>query len=385
MDLQELLAELHTKIGGDGASLKGAPGDDGKGAREPSAYVGENGDVATVLKAVAEGRIAFGNRAGGAGGIGVPGSPAVGKGFRPGHWSDPVAKAVQGDLKSLTTGTVTVPAISSGLVAMGDRALRILDLMPVDTLDGTDSFGFLRETKREHKAKETAPGTLKPTSKYGIELEEDKTVTIAHLSEPIQNQILSDVGLLRDYIDTAMVQGVLLRLDSQIMLGKGAGVELLGIGNDPDRHEVEWVGGGILHTARRAVGVLEDEELTGAFVLAPSVWEAIELLSLSTGDFVLEGPPVDRANKRLWGAPVITTTALADDPERGFYVDFEGSTELKERETVKVDWSDAPEGSVEGETAYETNEVIFRGEGRYGLARKRPRGFVEFEAVEPTE
>src|SRR5215207_9197263 len=192
MDLQELLAELNSKIEA-GGSLKTAPGDDGKGARELSAYVGENGDVATVLKAVAEGRLATGNRAGG---VGVPGSPAVGKGFRAGHWSDPVAKAVQGDLKSLTTGNVTVPAISSGLVGMGDRALRILDLMPVDTLAGTDSFGFLRETKRDHKAKETAPGTLKPTSSYGVELEEDKTVTIAHLSEPIANQILSDVALL---------------------------------------------------------------------------------------------------------------------------------------------------------------------------------------------
>lgn len=386
MDLKELLGELQSFVGEKSPDelaalgLKGAQTEDAKGAREASAYLGEGADLGEVLKAVSEGRIALGGN-----GPGVPGVPArTGSGFKSGHWSDAVVKAVQGDLKGLTSGTVTVPALSDGLVGMGDRALRLLDLIPVQRLEGTDSFAWLRETKREHKAKEVADsGEVKPTSTYTVELEEEKAVTIAHLSEPIGNAILSDVALLRGYIDDAMRQGVMLRLDAQILLGKGTGHELLGIGNDPDRHQVEWQAAGILATARKAVGVLDDEELTGAFCLAPSVWEAIELISLSTGDFLLAGAPVDRAQRKLWGAPVVVTTALASAPERGFYVDFEGSTGLREREDVKVDWSDAPEGSVAGKAAFETNEVIFRGEGRFGLERKRPRGYVEFEAVEP--
>jgi HK97 family phage major capsid protein len=372
MDLQELLEQINAKVGDD----EPATAKDADTEREGSSFVGSDADTAAVIKAVAEGHLAVGR--------GVPGaSTAVtGKGWKSGTWGEPVEKAVNGQLKGLTSGVVTVPALSQGIVGMGDRALRILDLIPTQGLDGTDAFAWIRETKREHKAAETAQSTLKPTSKYGVKLEEDKAVTIAHLSEPIANQILSDTVLLRGYIDDAMRQGVLLRLDQQILLGNGTGENLLGIGNDPDRHEVEWTED-VLKTTRKAVGVLEDEELTGAFVLAPSVWEDLELITTANGDSILTGPPVDRANKRLWGAPVVTTIALSGTPERGFYVDFEGSTELRERETVNVSWSDAPEGSVAGEAAFNTNEVIFRGEGRYGLARKRPRGFVEFEAVEP--
>jgi hypothetical protein len=41
-------------------------------------------------------------------------------------------------------------------------------------------------------------------------------------------------------------------------------------------------------------------------------------------------------------------------------VDFAGSVQAVEREGVRVDRSEAVEGSVSGHTAFESNEMIFR-------------------------
>jgi HK97 family phage major capsid protein len=82
--------------------------------------------------------------------------------------------------------------------------------------------------------------------------------------------------------------------------------------------------------------------------------------------------PVDAARQRLWGIPVVVSTAIAVGT--GLLCDFAGSTVAVEREGVRIDWSEAVEGSVAGHTAYETNELVFRGEGRFDFAVTRPRG-----------
>jgi HK97 family phage major capsid protein len=347
------------------------------GGRELSRFAGPNGDPRAVEEFVRNG------------GLHTLSAVSVGgKGWLPGHWSEPFAKAAHGDGKTLTpSGAITVPSLSSGLVPINDRDLRLLDVIPVEPLTGTDSFAYLRETVREHKAAETAPGTKKPVSTYSLKKIEDRTRTIAHLTEPFQRQILDDVALLRPYIDDALRAGVMLRFDRQVLLGDGTGENIRGLANDPDRKQQEWVED-LLTTSRKAVTTLEDEEImTGVFVLAPEVWEALELMTTSNGEYYLGGP-INRARKTLWDARVIVTSALSGAPERGFYVDFPGSTKAWERETVRIDWSEAvfdPNALGEGVGAadFEMNLVRARGEARYGFGVTRPRGVVEFPTVDP--
>jgi HK97 family phage major capsid protein len=310
------------------------------------------------------------------------------KGWKTGHWSDAFADAASaGGSKSLTpSGRITVPSLSGGIVPINDRSLRLLDVIPIDTsLNGTDQYAFLRETVREHAAKEVASGALKPTSKYSLKKEEDRVRVIAHLSEPMDRFLLRDVDLLRPYIDDSMRQGVLTRLDHQILLGDGAGENLKGLGTDPERQQPVWQED-LFHTTREAVTLLEDLEiLTGIFVLSPGTWEDLELMSTSVGDFYLGGP-VDRAERKLWGRPVVVTAALNEE-DRGFFIDFEGSTELVEADGVEVDWSenvyDPAALSGAGASDFVLNQIRFRAEARYGLKRKRPRGVIDFPTVAP--
>src|SRR4029079_11659503 len=87
----------------------------------------------------------------------------------------------------------SVPSLTSGIVPIGDRPQRLLDVIPRGPgLEGTDMYAYLREIKREHKAAETAPGALKPTSAYQVEKVEDTAKMIAHVSEPVRRQDLED-------------------------------------------------------------------------------------------------------------------------------------------------------------------------------------------------
>jgi hypothetical protein len=77
---------------------------------------------------------------------------------------------------------------------------------------------------------------------------------------------------------------------------------------------------------------------------------------------------------------VIVTTVLAS----GFAYLFDpGSVQLWERDAVRVDWSEAPVGSVAGEAGFSSNELTFRAEGRWGFGVTRPAGCVKIDIVTP--
>src|SRR5690606_2495348 len=81
--------------------------------------------------------------------LGTPaGSGARGKSRTPGAWSKAAVDALPGvGRKELTSsGSVTMPSLSSTLIADPDRARTLLALIPVTPLDGTDTFSYLRAT-----------------------------------------------------------------------------------------------------------------------------------------------------------------------------------------------------------------------------------------------
>jgi HK97 family phage major capsid protein len=234
----------------------------------------------------------------------------------------------------------------------------------------------LKETVRTHAAAEVLPGAVKPTSVYSVVKVEDRVRVIATLSEPVSRMDLADATLLQAYLEGSLQQSVMLRLDSEILNGDGAGENLTGLAHTSGI-TVQAFATDLLHTARKALTQLEDVQIPGGvYVLSPAMWESLELTQTTgSGEFIFGSSPVDRAAKRLWGMPVVVTTALSG---ANAYVFDPGSVQLWERETVKIDWSEAPAGSVAGKAAFETNEIKFRAEGRWGFAVTRPDGVVQF-------
>lgn len=304
-------------------------------------------------------------------------------GWRKGHWGGPAVRQV--DAKAIApSGGLTVPSLTAGIVGLGDRPLSVLGAVPSEALTATDSFAFLQETKREHKAAEVAAGALKPTSVYQVEKVEGKVSVVAHLSEPIDRSLLSDAVQLSEYLDGSLRQGVLLAVDDAIVNGDGEGVKIRGILSTEGITVIEYLEAGLLATTRRAVRTLEEDNPAGSpgsWVVSPEDWESLELLTLEGSGVPALGAqiPVDRAQQRLWGRPVTISTVL---PEKtALLCDFQGSTRVYEREAVTVTWSESVTASVEGHTGFEVNQVKWRAECRVGFACLRPAAMLKVETA----
>lgn len=178
-----------------------------------------------------------------------------------------------------------------------------------------------------------APGAKKPTSIFSLERVENRARVLAHLSEPIARQDLSDASLLEQFIDTELRLGLETALENQLINGDGTGENFTGLSNVSGAQVQAWVTD-MFTTTRKAITKLEVLSLNGTgWVLHPNDWETIELLANNEGAYYLSGGrqvlPVDRAARRLWSVPVaLSATCPAGT---GFLVDFAGSTELKVR------------------------------------------------------
>jgi HK97 family phage major capsid protein len=297
----------------------------------------------------------------------VKGSFPTPSGMKAGHWSKPIIDKVEG--KALTSGSVTVPALTAGIVTIPDRPISLASVIPSERLQGTNQFSYLQETVRTHAAAEVAAGTTKPVSTYTVAKVDDTVRTIATISEPVNRFDLDDAPLLDQYIQGSLSQAVLLRLDGQILNGNGTPPNLKGMVNATGK-QTQVFSTSILQTARKAMSLLYALEIyTGmVFVMSPAHWEACELTQLSTGGYALQnnpqGAPVDLANRRLWGCPVVVTSALSGTNAVLFCPAY---THLWERETVQIDFSEAPIGSQAGVPGFSTNEITFRAEMRVGF------------------
>jgi HK97 family phage major capsid protein len=297
--------------------------------------------------------------------------------------------------KGLTiSGEITVPAISPEIVTIGDRPRSILELIPFQPLDGSGQYGFIRESSRTVRASTVAIGKKKPESDYELERVDDRAKTIAHIAI-VDRALIADTPSLAEFLNGSLRDGVEVELEDQILNGNGAttGVldDMVGILNTSGIQAQPWVTDRFL-TARKAVTKLENVPKVNldavAWVMSPNEWEAYET-STDSDHYVLGTPggagrtvPLDRARRTLWGYPVVTSLAMADGAS--LLGDFGGSVEIRERESLTVEWTQTGYvadlfGAGVGGDLFEANKIRFRCEGRWGEAVKRPAGFVEVD------
>lgn len=304
-------------------------------------------------------------------------------------WSDSFMKALPyqpaSGRKDLlpTSGSVTVGTMSDQIGELADRAETIIQFMQVEPHSG-DAFAYLRETYRQHGAKPVETGGLKPTSVYELERVDDRIRTIAHLSEPISRNWLSDAPMLKRYLNGVLREGLQLELEQQILQGDGTGENMTGMLTTAGVQVIVF-SADVIETARRAITALEVLPVapTG-WAIHPEDWETMELTTASGGEYLLKDGsttlPIDRAKRQLWGLPVALTLGL--DEGTAVLADWETAVTLFEREGTRIDWSEAfnvPAGAYDAKdtSGFERNLVKFRAEGRWGLAVNRPAAICE--------
>jgi HK97 family phage major capsid protein len=210
--------------------------------------------------------------------------------------------------KALVTGGSVAPLqIDQTPVPEGRPLTGLLQVIPA--IQSAARFEYLRQVSRDLQAAPVAAGGTKPTSTLGLEKVPGELNVVAHVSEPIDHYMLEDAPALESFIGSELAYGVLRALEGQILNGTGTAPSLVGL-LSATGVQAQAFATDLLTTARKAITLLEGDGLVpSAFVFAPADWEAVELSRTDSGTGKLEmvDQPVNRAERKLWGVPVVTS------------------------------------------------------------------------------
>jgi HK97 family phage major capsid protein len=167
------------------------------------------------------------------------------------------------------------------------------------------------------------------------------------------------------FVTDELVYSIRTALESQVLTGDGSGENFRGV-LDASGIMSQSFATDALTSVRKAITVLDRQGYTpGVIVLAGGDWEAIELLTATSGATDVRGVPVDPVARRLW---VVVNNTLG--PKVGLVigagsviVDLDGRLETK--------WTDAANDDIL------KNQVRCRVETRAGVSVVQPGAVVK--------
>ena len=268
-----------------------------------------------------------------------------------------------------------------GILPGAFRPLTIESLFPSLTITAP-AFEYVQEKEADNYngAAFVAEGAQKPFGSTNFEVKTGVVRTIAHMAR-ISKQLMADGPALAAYINQRLVYGVDLVVEDQLVTGDGTGQNLSGI---------MTTGNFTAHGATLAdlddnsnildVILFAKTKIEQAFfrpnviLLNPVNWSQMQMLKNESGNYYL-GHPASTAPKYLWGLPVWTTPAIAEDK---FLVgDFQAAATLWLRQGMTVELFEQDSDNVQ------KNLVTIRAERRLGFSVERPAALVGGDLAVP--
>ena len=291
------------------------------------------------------------------------------------HMASTVLQKLQS--KELLTGSseaIPDQFIDSPVLLPAQSSWDVSQLFPVHVIEKS-VYQYLRQVSREQNAAVVAPGDVKPTSEYGFETVKGQLAVVAHLSEPIHTYWAKDFPEAVVGATEELLRGLMDAQERYLINGTGQDGEPAGLLNTSGV-QVQEFDTDMLTSTRAAITSLEVLGLdANAFVLHPSDWQAIELTRDATGRLEFSAGPVDRAEKRLWGVRVATSTHVAAGT--GLLVDAGAAHILSDGQTFV-------EAGASNDD-FTRNQLRLRAEQRLGVAVTNPAGVVSIELAAGTE
>jgi len=219
-----------------------------------------------------------------------------------------------------SAGAMVFPDIQPGVVSILQREINVLDLIPRLATD-SNVVEWVRETAFTNAAAPTPESTAttgttgtKPESTLTYQAQTTNVHTMAHWV-PVTNNALNDAPQIRGIINSRLLLGLTLTLETQIVSGDGTGENFTGILN-----------AGILNQALGTDSTLDavfkartQVRVTGharpnAIVMHPNNWQTARLSRENTASATLGGymmgPPSMTGANTLWGLPVVESEAM---------------------------------------------------------------------------
>jgi len=220
-----------------------------------------------------------------------------------------------------SAGAFSVGEQTGIVVDLPQRQTRLLDLLTVGETDEA-SVEFVRELTTPGNAAFVAEADssdptdltgLKPETSATYERVVEPTKIVAHWI-PMTKKALRNQSLLRTFIESRLMNGVLRAAESSALGGAG-GDAFTGIQNTVGTSNYTKGAGETIadavHKQMTLVEIaMEDDALSLATVLHPTDWQTYALSKNANGDYI-NGKPSDMTSKQMWGRPVVTTTVIA--------------------------------------------------------------------------
>jgi HK97 family phage major capsid protein len=238
----------------------------------------------------------------------------------------------------------------------------------------SNSVEFWRETTFTNNADVVSedPANGKPVSVIDGSLQSAPVATIAHRIKA-SNQILSDVPMLKSYIDGKMAYGYMLAEEEQLLKGSGVGLNINGLYTQATAYSQP--AGVDVDTETRIdrlrLAMLQAElanYYADGIVLSLEDWTNIQIQKNADKVYLL-GSAQGILTPTLWGLPVVATKSMdAGDFLVGAFAQG-AQAWMRENMTVAL--------STEDGDNFSNNMVTIRAEGRVALTVYQTGAFVK--------
>lgn len=264
-------------------------------------------------------------------------------------------------------------------VMIEQQRLTIVDLLAQGQTT-LNSIPYIRENSFTNAADTVAEEGEKPEAAFDLTDEFAPVKKIAVIAR-VTDEMWNDFPTLRDYINNRLRFMVEAKEEQQLLNGAGTGSQITGILNTSGI-QTQALGGDTvadaIHkaiTKIRSVGFFEPDGL----VIHPNDWETLRLLKDSNNQYYGGGPFTGAygnggmAPNKLWGLPVVITTAIAENT--ALVGAFRLGAQVFYREGVTVEATNSHEDD------FQYNRMALRVEERLALAVYRPKAFCTVTGI----
>lgn len=274
------------------------------------------------------------------------------------------------EIKTLldTTGYPVASVRSNMLVQMPLRRLVVADLLPNGNI-GQPRFVYMEEITATNNAAFVAEGGTKPESALAFE-EKDAPVRKIATVLPVTDELFEDAPAMRSYVQGRMTTFLQLAEEFALLNGTGVAPEIEGIytnaGIQTQVKGADTIPDAIYKAATKVEvnGMLP----VSGVILHPNDWQRVRLSKDSTGNYLF-GSPMSGDIERIFGYPVIKTTATAEG--QGLVGSFDLAAMILRRTGI------AFAVSTEHSDFFIKNKLMLRVEERLAFPIFRPAGFCE--------
>jgi HK97 family phage major capsid protein len=267
-------------------------------------------------------------------------------------------------------GDLIVPSYRPGITQILFERLTVADLLASGETDSPTIY-YMKETTATNAAATVAEGAAKPESTLIFDAVTDSLKKIATWL-PVSDEMLDDVAQIRSYIDNRLRFFVAQQEEAQLLNGDGTGTNLTGLRNRSGL------------TADQARGTDSNADaifkqimaiMTASFVMPdgviihPANWTTTALSKDSNGQYLASGPFNTPLVPRIWGLPVVVTTAITSGV--ALVGAFKMGAQVFRKGGITV------ESSNSHASYFTTNLTAIRAEERVALAVYRPAAFGE--------